>query len=137
MRMIKIKHITALVITAFPVLVSAQTLLTDFRINNNTNSYITSTLGSSRCSAEVNEQGKIKPKTSANVPSILFELFCKNRCEVKLYMSKNCEATQKAATLLIDRKQGLLSITNHHSKYQVTGSGFAINVNGGFAKRNA
>jgi hypothetical protein len=134
MRISKSTFICAFIMSAIPLLANANSTFASLRVNNNTNSYATAKTGVSPCSSEVDSRGVINPKSSVDIPSIVFDLFCPAGCEVKLFMSKNCQ--QKVATLKVDKERGVTAINNDNvNNYKVSGGGFTISIDGGPAKK--
>lgn len=110
-------------VVTFPVITHA-----DITVYNNTNAYSSGQLSSSPCSSIIGSRGVLGPKSSVNIPQVVFDMYCPTTCEVHVFMNKSCSG-KKVATLQVDHEKGVMSIQNH-GQYTLTGGGSILMING-------
>ena len=127
----KLKSLIPLMVLIF----TSTTLFADqvaITLTNNTKTYATAFIGKVGCTADYGDWGIIGPNgDSRTIPQFIVDRFCGNSCESAIYMTKNCSGP-KIATARIEKKNGIVAITNHNvDGYVVSGGGKSAQVNGG------
>lgn len=101
-------------------------------IVNNTDMDSTSIINDGMCSNTLS--GGVSKAHSTNiVSSTVIGLACfghSSDCKADVYMTNNCSG-DKVGTVIFDTKNGIKSVTMNTNQYQITGSGFNIQLDGG------
>lgn len=124
----KLKHSVMIALSGLCVTLSAHAYQ-QLDIKNNSDGFATAQIGNI-CSSMLGDQGVISPNASAVVPPVVFDLYCPQNCEVKIFISKTCGG-EAIATVDVNHDQGVTHINNHHvNNYYLTGSGKSITIEG-------
>lgn len=119
----KLSQLIGACLLSLPLIASA----TEIKITNNTNNNGVAMIGS-MCSADIGDDGVLKAGKTLIVPQIVFDIFCSDTCEAKIYFGKNCNG-QPFATAELSNNQGVTSVHNNYPElYKVSISDDKLHV---------